>query len=390
MAVTDVAADSLAALDTPCLLLDEARLTANVARMRAQLAGLGVAFRPHLKTAKSLDVARRAMTGPRGPAMVSTLREAAYFAEGGVTDLTYGVGIAPQKLDRVGGIRRQYGADLAIVLDSVAQAEAVAAWVAANRDPVCAPLPVLIEVDADGHRSGVAPDDAGTLTAIGRVLVAGGAVLRGVLLHAGDSYGLSEPERIAAAAEAERAAGVAAAGHLRAAGLPCPVVSIGSTPTARFAEALDGVTEVRAGVFMFGDLFQAGIGTCATGDIVLSVLATVIGHQRAKGWIIVDAGWMALSRDRGTARQAVDQGYGIVCDPAGTPYPDLIVRDANQEHGIVALRPGSAAALPDLALGARLRILPNHACATAAQHGSYHVLDAAGRVSATWPRIAGW
>ncbi|TXM88478.1 alanine racemase, partial [Methylobacterium sp. WL116] len=209
MAVTDVAADSLAALDTPCLLLDEARLTANVARMRARLAGLGVAFRPHLKTAKSLDVARRAMTGPRGPAMVSTLREAAYFAEGGVTDLTYGVGIAPQKLDRVGGIRRQYGADLAIVLDSVAQAEAVAAWVAANRDPVCAPLPVLIEVDADGHRSGVAPDDAGTLTAIGRVLVAGGAVLRGVLLHAGDSYGLSEPERIAAAAEVERAAGVA-------------------------------------------------------------------------------------------------------------------------------------------------------------------------------------
>ncbi|GJD45252.1 D-threo-3-hydroxyaspartate dehydratase [Methylobacterium cerastii] len=394
MAVADVAADSLAALDTPCLLLDEARLTANVARMRERLSGLGVAFRPHLKTAKSLAVARRAMTGPHGPAMVSTLREAAYFAEGGVTDLTYGVGIAPQKLDRVGGIRRQFGADLAIILDSVAQAEAVAAWVAANRDPSCAPscasLPCLIEVDADGHRSGVAPDDAGTLVAIGRILVDGGAELRGVLLHAGDSYGLDDPERIAAAAEAERAAAVAAAGHLRAAGLPCPVVSVGSTPTARFAGDLDGVTEVRAGVFMFGDLFQAGVGSCGADDIALSVLATVIGHQAAKGWIIVDAGWMALSRDRGTARQAVDQGYGIVCDPAGRPYPDLIVRDANQEHGIVALRPGSRAALPELALGARLRILPNHACATAAQHACYHVLDASGRVSATWPRIAGW
>ena len=386
MAVTDVAAASLAALDTPCLLLDEARLTANVARMRARLAGLGVAFRPHLKTAKSLAVAPRAMTGPRGPAMVSTLREAAYFAEGGVTDLVYGVGIAPQKLDRVGGIRRQYGADLAILLDSVEQADAVAGWVAANRDP----LPVLIEVDADGHRSGVAPDDAETLVAIGRILVAGGAALRGVLLHAGDSYGLSDPERIAAAAESERAAGVAAAGRLRAAGLPCPVVSVGSTPTARFATDLDGVTEVRAGVFMFGDLFQAGVGSCGVDDIVLSVLATVIGHQRAKGWIVVDAGWMALSRDRGTARQAVDQGYGIVCDAAGRPYPDLIVRDANQEHGIVALRPGSTATLPDLALGARLRILPNHACATAAQHDRYHVLDAAGRAVATWPRIAGW
>ena len=109
MAVTDAAAGALAALDTPCLLLDEARLDANVARMRARLAGLGVAFRPHLKTAKSLPVARRAMTGPGGPAMVSTLREADYFAEGGVTDMIYGVGIAPQKLDRVGGIRRHRG-----------------------------------------------------------------------------------------------------------------------------------------------------------------------------------------------------------------------------------------------------------------------------------------
>jgi D-serine deaminase-like pyridoxal phosphate-dependent protein len=125
-------------------------------------------------------------------------------------------------------------------------------------------------------------------------------------------------------------------------------------------------------------------------DIAVSVLATVIGHQRAKGWIIVDSGWMALSRDRGTARQKVDQGYGLVCDVAGRPYGDLIVVDANQEHGIVALRRGSAAALPDLSLGSRVRILPNHACATGAQHDRYHVLDHTGAVGAIWPRINGW
>ncbi len=70
----------LDALETPCLLLDEAKLVANVAAMRAHLDRLGVAFRPHLKTAKSIDVARRAMTGPGGPATVSTLKEAEYFA----------------------------------------------------------------------------------------------------------------------------------------------------------------------------------------------------------------------------------------------------------------------------------------------------------------------
>ncbi|WP_345822159.1 alanine racemase [Methylobacterium fujisawaense] len=372
-------------LETPCLLLDADILQANVDRMRRHLDGLGVALRPHLKTAKSLEVARRAMAGPAGPATVSTLREAEYFAEGGVRDVIYAVGIAPQKLDRVGAIRQRWRADLAIVLDSAAQAEAVAAWSRRSGDA----LPVLIEVDADGHRSGVGPRDAETLVAIGRA-VADGASLRGVLLHAGDSYGLSDPAALRRAAEAERVAAVAAAEILRGAGLPCPVVSVGSTPTARYAETLAGVTEVRAGVFMIGDLFQAGVGSCTIDDIALTVLATVIGHQRDKGWIITDAGWMALSRDRGTARQAVDQGYGLACDIAGRPYPDLIVRDANQEHGIVAVRKGAAAGLPDLPVGARLRILPNHACATGAQHDRYHVV-ADGRLSGeVWPRINGW
>ncbi len=147
---------------------------------------------------------------------------------------------------------------------------------------------------------------------------------------------------------------------------------------------------MRAGVFMFGDLVQAGIGSCAVDDIAVSVLASVIGHQRDKGWTIVDAGWMALSRDRGTSGQKIDQGYGLVCDLAGRPYPDLLVTEANQEHGIVALRPGSGATMPELPLGTLLRILPNHACATSAQHDRYHVLDAAGTVTAEWPRFSGW
>lgn len=372
-------------LQTPCLLLDEAKLRHNIEAMHRRLARPGVAFRPHLKTAKSLDVAQIAMTAPGGPAMVSTLREAEYFADGGVRDMIYGVGIAPAKLQRVSAIRRR-GVDLAIILDSVAQAEAVARHASASGDSV----PALIEIDGDGHRSGAAPGDGATLVAIGRALETGGAELRGVLIHAGGSYALSDPEALAAAAEAERLAAVTAAGTLRAAGLACPVVSIGSTPTACFARNLDGVTEVRAGVFMFGDLYQAGVGAVALDDIALSVLCSVIGHQRAKGWILVDAGWMAMSRDRGTANQAVDQGYGLVCDATGRIFGDLVLVEANQEHGIVALRPGSAAVLPDLPVGTQLRILPNHACATAAQYDRYHVLNGGDDVTAVWSRINGW
>ena len=118
---------------------------------------------------------------------------------------------------------------------------------------------------------------------------------------------------------------------------------------------------------------------------------SVIGHRADKGWILVDAGWMAMSRDRGTAKQRVDQGYGLVCDADGRPIEGLVVADANQEHGIVARRDGGP--LAPMAVGTRLRILPNHACATGAQHDRYHVVDAAqgGRaVLANWGRFSGW
>ena len=133
------------------------------------------------------------------------------------------------------------------------------------------------------------------------------------------------------------AACVRAADHLRAAGLPCPEVSVGSTPTALSAKRLDGVTEVRAGVYVFFDLVMANIGVCGPQDIALSVLATVIGHQPDKGWVIIDAGWMAMSRDRGTQRQKIDYGYGAVCDADGRLLDGLAMTGANQEHGIVSL-----------------------------------------------------
>jgi D-serine deaminase-like pyridoxal phosphate-dependent protein len=372
-------------LDTPCLLLDESRMTRNIERLRAHLGTLRVQLRPHLKTPKSIEVARRTTDGAAGPAAVSTLKEAEQFAGAGMRDLLYAAGIAPNKLERVAALRRR-GVDLSVVVDSVEAAQAVAAKARATRDRI----PTLIEIDSDGHRAGVAPERPHDLVAIGRVLNEGGAQLRGVLTHAGESYSCRTLDEIAAMAERERAAAVACAQTLRAAGLPAPVVSVGSTPTAHFARDLTGVTEVRAGVFVFFDLVMAGLGVCSTDDIALSVLATVIGHQHDKGWILVDAGWMAMSRDRGTARLAVDQGYGVVCDLAGNPIPDLIMIDANQEHGILAGRPGAQSSAPKLPVGAMVRIFPNHACATGAQHDRYYVVDHSRTVSAIWPRIHGW
>ncbi len=370
-------------IQTPALLLDERKMMTNIARLRARMKTLGVALRPHMKTAKSVDVAARQLDGGTGPATVSTLREAEVLFAAGVNDILYAVGIAPAKLARVLALRAA-GCDLKVILDSMEQADVVIE--AANA--AHAKIPALIEIDSDGHRGGVAPGDD-VLLVIGRKLHAHG-LLAGVVTHAGESYNAVGREAQAGFAERERNAVVTAATRLRAAGLSCPIVSVGSSPTAHAARNLEGVTEVRAGVYVFFDLVMAGIGVCDIDDIAVSVLTSVIGHQRQRGWILIDAGWMAMSRDRGTASQAVDQGYGLVCDIDGRPIPDLIVASANQEHGIIAVRPGSNATLPEIAVGTRLRILPNHACATAAQFDRYHVIPEQPGAMMQWPRFGGW
>ncbi len=369
----------LDAIPTPSLLLNQAKLARNVGRMREHAKALGISLRPHLKTAKSVDAARFVLDGAPGPATVSTLREAEMFGKAGITDLLYAVSIAPQKLAKVTELR-QGGIDLKIILDSLEAAEFVAAHARRHGGDISA----MVEVDVDGHRSGVRWDDHEALIAIART-ISKDARLHGILCHAGDSYHLHEPAALEEAASLERSRMVAAAKALRDAGIACPVVSVGSTPTALSSRSYDGITELRAGVYMFFDMVQVKIGVCKVDEIALSVLATVIGHRKDKNWIITDAGWMALSADPGQAGH-----YGLVCDAEGRPYPDLVVLSTNQEHGILGIKPGSQAALPALPIGTRLRILPNHACATAAQHDQYHLLDGQNRLVGTWPRFRGW
>ena len=374
----------LSQLSTPAALVQVDRMQRNIARMQANLHRLGVRFRPHVKTTKSVPIAQAQRSAGAQGITVSTLKEAEEFFAAGFDDILYAVGIAPAKLPQALALQRR-GCRLKLITDSVAGAMAVAAF---GREQG-AILEVWIEVDTDGHRSGVAPE-SGLLLDVGRELSQPGALLGGVMTHAGASYDLDNAEALAAMAEQERAGCVRAAERLRAAGWACPEVSVGSTPTALSARALPGVTEVRAGVYVFFDLVMANVGVCTPEDIALSVLTAVIGHQPDKGWAIVDAGWMALSRDRGTQKQRHDYGFGQVCSLAGEVVPGYVVSGANQEHGIVSCeRERDADIAARFPLGTRLRILPNHACATAAQFPHYEALAPDGSVS-RWPRFHGW
>jgi D-serine deaminase-like pyridoxal phosphate-dependent protein len=374
----------LAALGTPAALIDLPRMQQNIGRMQARMNALGKRFRPHVKTTKCTPVVRAQLAAGAQGITVSTLKEAEQFFADGITDILYAVGMAQHRLPQALALRRK-GCDLKIITDSPASAGVITEFGRLHGEV----FEVWIEIDTDGHRSGIKPEEAALLEA-GSALQAGGMRLGGVLTHAGSSYDLDTPEALAAMAEQERAGCVRAAERLRAAGLPCPVVSVGSTPTALSAQQLDGVTEVRAGVYVLFDLVMKNIGVCTTSEIALSVLTTVIGHQADKGWAIVDAGWMAMSRDRGTQKQKRDYGYGQVCDADGELLDGYVLSGANQEHGILSREgtpdTGIAARFP---IGTQLRILPNHACATGAQFPEYHALAQDGTLT-TWSRLHGW
>jgi D-serine deaminase-like pyridoxal phosphate-dependent protein len=365
---------NLADLPTPCLVLDRQILKRNIHAMAGVLGRHGVPLRPHMKTAKSIEVARLALEGQPGGITVSTLAEAEYFAAHGITDILYAVGITPQKLLQIDKLAAA-GARIMVVTDDQDAANAVAAHPTPPR--------TLIEIDCGEGRSGVDASGEQLL----RLADTLGPTLAGVMTHAGHSYAARGVAQIAKVAEHERAVATLAAQRLRAAGHEAPIVSVGSSPTAVHAESLSGVTEVRAGVYMFGDLFQAEIETHSLDGIAVTVLASVIG--RRPGQLVIDAGGLALSKDRSTEMTPHDYGFGLVLSLDGRRSygNNTIVRRAYQEHGVIEIDPSHPMSLR---VGDKVRIAPNHTCMTAAAHDRYYVTDGEQEVVDVWRRVNGW
>jgi len=376
---------TLAELETPCLIADAARVESNARRMRERASGFGLALRPHLKTTKSAAIARIAHGGEAGPGTVSTLREADYFLDNGIGDLTYAVCITPNKFAHAAALIDR-GCDLKLLLASAAMAHALTEFAAAGT----VPLKVMIEIDSGDHRTGFAPDDP-ELADAARILANGENVeLVGLLTHGGHSYACRTPAAIVAVAEQERSALIRARDRLRSAGIEAGVLSAGSTPTAVLGKNFDELGEIRPGVYLAGDLYQAQLGSCLMDDIAVSVLASVIAQDPVRNQLVIDAGGLALSKDRSTADAPVDYGYGLVVDEQGRlPQGDLIVSGVSQEHGIVTSRaPVDFGAWP---VGSRVRVLPNHVCMTAAAYDRYFVVE--GEDSAIideWHKASGW
>jgi len=376
------AAASLLTLETPRLILDLDRLEKNCARMRARCDALHVALRPHLKTAKSVDVARVATDGA-GAITVSTLKEAEHFAGAGYRDNLYAATVVPGKFAHVARIMAM-GCDLVLVTDSVEVVAAASRFATEQKIT----LSFLIEIDCGEHRSGLAAGSPEIVALARAIDAARGVRLRGVMTHAGHSYGPGDPADVGPIAAAERDAAVNAAAAIRAVDLPCDIVSIGSTPTVLYADHLRGATEVRAGIYMLWDLAQFSRNVCRIDDIAISVLASVIGHNRVGRSLILDAGALALSKDIGANKYLLDARYGYVCDVHTLERLDnLSVDVVHQEHGTVTI--DDDIWFERLPAGSLVRVLPNHACITCAAYEAFDVVRGEA-VVARFPRVNGW
>lgn len=345
-----------------------------------------VALRPHMKTAKCVEAARIALEGRPPAATVATADEAWHLLAAGITDIRWAVALTHNKVPIVRRLL-EAGAQLSVIVSDVESALALsqAFDTPGNNLPA-----TLVELDCGEHRTGIAPDAPELIPAAAALSNARGIRFRGVLTHGGHAYGAGSVDEVVAIAAEERHAVVHAAGRLEAEGIACPERSIGSTPTVVHGTDFDGITEIRPGVYMFGDLFQMQLGTCSLEDIAVSVLATVIAADTANNRLVIDAGGLALSKDRSTQTSAVDYGYGLVAFADGNPIPGQPVVDVvHQEHGSVR----SAAPLPFdlLAVGSQVRVLPNHACMTAAPYDRYYVVNGPDtQILTEWEKTRGW
>jgi D-serine deaminase-like pyridoxal phosphate-dependent protein len=371
---------NLETIPTPALVLDVERVRHNAARIGKRVSDLGARLRPHVKTHKCIEVARIQTADHSGALTVSTLAEARAFAANGFSDITYAVPIEPGKF--------KAAVDLAKVCERLAlltddgQAPGPLNEAARKAGIV---LDLFLKIDCGYHRCGVEPDSQEALLIAGQIAGCSNLRFAGILTHAGHSYRHRDLNDRLAVARHERDVMVALANRLRAAGIEVPTVSIGSTPTITVVDHLEGVDEARPGNYIFFDAFQAAIGSCSLNDCALTVLAAVVHRDLKRDKLVIDAGAIALSKDRGAVDFEPSCGYGRVLDLEGNDL-GLNVTSLSQEHGEIL---SQNCHIDGLAVGKRVRVLTNHSCLSAAQHSHYTVVER-GEIVDRWEIQRGW
>ncbi len=345
----------LRSLETPQVVVDHARLAANIARMADLARAAGVALRPHVKTHKCREIARMQLAAGAAGLTASKPDEALVFIADRAPSVTVAYPVVdPRKADRLLAAARDTGCDLRMLADSAQGVEALEAAAARHAFD----LPVYLKIDVGLHRCGLAPDHPDLLPLARRIAGSGSLRLAGLLSHAGHAYGAKDAAQVREVAREENRLLNQVAGRLRAAGLDVPELSVGSTPTVLACDQWDGITEMRPGNYVFMDRTPLRLGLARVADVSLWVLATVVSANA--DWLIVDAGSKVLSSDGGAhGSDLAGHGLALPLDAGDDLSQALPVLRLSEEHGFV--QRGDS----NLGVGDVLKILPNHSCPVA-------------------------
>jgi len=375
-------------IGTPCLLIDKDRLSTNLENMQRKADASGVRLRPHTKTHKSIDLARRQLDQGASGIAVAKVGEAEIYVAAGITDVRIAyVTIGEEKFERIVKLMDQ--ARISFCVDTIEGASGASEFFSA-RDLT---IEVLVEVDVGYERCGVKWDSAHGVEYFKSVSELPGLKIIGILTHAGHSYDgpqtndESGEEALIRVSNEERDRMVAFASTLAEAGLIKPddgfEISIGSTPSMRHFENREEngfrITEIRPGNYVFHDRIQVGLGVATWQECALTVLTTVVSrHRDADGSerLFLDAGRKVFTADLSDTME----GYGSILYNARTmePLPHARFTGLSEEHGWVRVRGGAT-----LSVGDRVRVVPNHACVVVNTQRNLYVVDE-GEIVETW------
>ena len=341
----------LADLPTPQVLVDNARLRANIDRVQTLASAAGVRLRPHAKTHKSPIIAKWQIDRGAVGVCCAKLGEAEVFVDAGISDIRLPYPVNPTNASRV--VALQDRAAISIIVD---HRDVARGWSEAMQR-AGRTLDVLIKVDVGFHRCGIDPsaDALGFVQAIASMK---GLRLRGLLSHAGHGYHAASDAELAAVASAERDILVELQASAAKSGIALDELSVGATPTLRFSAKQIGLTELRPGNYVYFDRTQVALGSASLDDCALTVLATVVSKPAADR-IILDSGSKTLTNDvaRGVKKAP---GYGAILADTGEGLREdesLTIERLSEEHATVRVTGGTR-----LEPGDRVRIVPNHSC----------------------------
>ena len=362
--VSAMSIKKLSDLMTPSLLVDFERLESNIKKMADKAESNGVNLRPHMKTHKCIEIGKLQLKQGASGITVSTLDEAAIFADAGFHDITYAVPISSNRIEAALEIASRV--NLQLLVDSHEMVTQLETFSEKNeKSPE-----VLLKVHCGYHRTGVNPRDPASIKLATKLENSRNLDFKGILTHAGHSYDAMSVKQIKEVAKQEQLEMIKFSEKLET---KPEVVSIGSTPTITLTDSImEGITEVRPGNYVFFDYTQVALGTCQVSDCAMTAISRVIGKYDE--YLVIDAGAAALSKDLGPTHLEAETSFGKIYSSYNKHELNTALRiySLSQEHGKVKFSDSSIAQNHNI--DEILRILPNHSCLTANLHDCYNVM----------------